>query len=141
AVGNITGSAISFVVLPLGWRWMFLVGILPSLLVVAVFRKMKEPEKWLKARAAVAQGDRKQMGSMKDLWTHPRWRRNTIIGLLLGDSASGLLHAERFLRLFHLLTGTVSNAAPRFRRGVLLQRRPHHCSARALYAGKSDRSL
>jgi MFS family permease len=73
-------------VLPLGWRWMFLVGVLPSLLVVAVFRKMKEPEKWLKARAAVARGDHKQMGSMKDLWTHPRWRRNTIIGLLLAIS-------------------------------------------------------
>jgi hypothetical protein len=86
AVGNITGSAISFVVLPLGWRWMFLVGVLPALLVVAIFRKMKEPEKWQQARAAVLRGETKAMGSMKDLWTDPRWRRNTIIGLILAIS-------------------------------------------------------
>ena len=35
ALGNVIGSAISFIVLPLGWRWMFTVGILPALLVVA----------------------------------------------------------------------------------------------------------
>lgn len=86
AVGNITGSAISFVVLPLGWRWMFLVGVLPALLVVAVFRKMKEPEKWQQARASVLRGETKAMGSMKELWTDPRWRRNTIIGLILAIS-------------------------------------------------------
>ncbi len=34
AIGNVIGSAISFVVLPLGWRWMFTVGVVPALLVV-----------------------------------------------------------------------------------------------------------
>src|SRR6266853_5305806 len=33
AIGNVIGSAISFVVLPLGWRGMFTVGIMPGLLV------------------------------------------------------------------------------------------------------------
>jgi MFS family permease len=51
AVGNIIGSLLSFVVLPLGWRWMFVVGVLPALLVAAVFRKMAEPEAWRRARA------------------------------------------------------------------------------------------
>jgi len=84
AVGNIIGSALSFIILPLGWRWMFLVGILPALLVAAVFRKLKEPDVWQRARAAaVATGDQKSMGSMGDLFRDPRWRRNTIIGLLL----------------------------------------------------------
>src|SRR5258708_2762919 len=86
AVGNIIGSAISFFVLPVGWRWMFLVGVLPALLVVAVFRKMEEQEKGRIARAAVERGDSRQMGSMRDLWTDPRWRRNTIIGLILAIS-------------------------------------------------------
>jgi MFS family permease len=86
AIGNIIGSAISFVILPLGWRWMFLVGVLPSLLVVAVFKKMKEPEVWVKARAAADAGDTKQLGSMADLFRDPRWRRNTIIGLILAIS-------------------------------------------------------
>jgi MFS family permease len=85
-VGNITGSALSFVVLPLGWRWMFVVGIVPSLLVVAVFKKMKEPEAWQRAHDSAAAGGGKKMGSMTDLFRHPRWRRNTIIGLALAIS-------------------------------------------------------
>jgi MFS family permease len=85
AVGNITGSAISFVVLPIGWRWMFVVGVLPALLVAAVFRKMKEPEAWVQARAAADRGERK-MGAVSDLFRHPRWRKNTIVGLILAIS-------------------------------------------------------
>src|SRR5260370_25423359 len=50
AVGNIIGSLLSFVVLPLGWRWMFVVGLLPALLVAGVFRKMAEPEACRRAR-------------------------------------------------------------------------------------------
>lgn len=87
AIGNVIGSAISFVVLPLGWRWMFLVGVLPALPVILIFGKVKEPEGWQKIHDSVAAGgDRKQLGSMSDLWTHPRWRKNTIIGLLLAVS-------------------------------------------------------
>jgi MFS family permease len=87
AIGNVIGSAISFIVLPLGWRWMFTVGIIPALLVVGVFRRMKEPEAWQKVRDSVTRGgDKKQLGSMADLWGNTRWRRNTIIGLLLAIS-------------------------------------------------------
>ena len=87
AIGNVIGSAISFVVLPLGWRWMFTVGVVPALLVVLVFRKMKEPEAWQRIKDSVtAGGDKKQLGSLKDLWSHPRWCKNTIIGLLLAIS-------------------------------------------------------
>ena len=87
AIGNVIGSAISFVVLPLGWRWMFMVGVLPALPVILVFGKVKEPEGWQKIHDSIAAGgDRKQLGSISDLWTHPRWRKNTIIGLLLAVS-------------------------------------------------------
>lgn len=87
AMGNVIGSAISFIVLPLGWRWMFTVGVIPAFLVVLVFRRMKEPETWQRVRDAVtAGGDKKQLGSMHDLWTNARWRKNTIIGLLLAIS-------------------------------------------------------
>src|SRR5216683_4051295 len=57
AVGNIIGSLLSFVVLPLGWRWMFVVGVLPALLVAAVFRKMSEPEAWRRAREPGGRGN------------------------------------------------------------------------------------
>lgn len=83
ALGNITGSALSFIVLPLGWRWMFLVGVLPALLVVAVFKKMKEPEAWQRARAT---GGVQKLGAVGDLFSNPRWRRHTIIGLILAIS-------------------------------------------------------
>jgi MFS family permease len=83
AVGNVLGSLLSFVVLPLGWRWMFLVGVLPGLLVAFVFKKMKEPEAWQRARANVPHEDDTKLGGLADLWRHPRWRRNTLVGLAL----------------------------------------------------------
>ncbi len=86
ALGNITGSALSFIVLPLGWRWMFVVGVLPALLVVAVFKKMKEPETWQRMRDESQSGNQRKMGSMGDLFRDHRWRRNTIIGLTLAIS-------------------------------------------------------
>jgi MFS family permease len=66
------------------WRWMFLVGILPSLLVILIVRKLREPEAWRRA-VAVAPGERKA-GSLKELFGDPRWRRHTIVGMLLASA-------------------------------------------------------
>lgn len=60
------------------WRYMFVVGALPALLAIVVFRKLKEPEQWTKARQ-----HKEHLGSMTDLFTDPRWRRNAIVGMLL----------------------------------------------------------
>ncbi|MBZ5582440.1 MAG: MFS transporter [Acidobacteriia bacterium] len=60
------------------WRWMFLIGALPAPMALLVFKKLKEPEAWLKARA-----QKKRMGSFGDLLGDPRWRRNSIVGMLL----------------------------------------------------------
>jgi len=60
------------------WRWEFLAGALPAPLALVVFKKLKEPESWLKARAA-----KEKLGSFSDLFRNPRWRRNSIAGLLL----------------------------------------------------------
>jgi MFS family permease len=84
AVGNIIGSGIGFFVLPAyGWRAMFCVGVLPSLLVAFVFNRVREPEAWLRAREAVKRGEKKQMGAVQDLFSDHRWRRNTFVGLTL----------------------------------------------------------
>lgn len=85
-VGNILGSTVGLVVLPHGWRWMFVVGIAPALMVVLVFRRVREPEAWQKARAAVLRGEEKRMGSVADLFSDRRWRTNTFIGLSLAIS-------------------------------------------------------
>jgi MFS family permease len=83
AVGNLIGSLLSFVILPLGWRWMFVVGVAPALLVAFVFRKVPEPEAWRQARASKGPGQTPEMGALAGLFRNPRWRRNTIAGLTL----------------------------------------------------------
>ena len=60
------------------WRFEFLAGALPAPLALVVFKKLKEPEQWLKARA-----EKKKMGSFGELLSDPRWRRNAIVGLIL----------------------------------------------------------
>ncbi|MDW8037968.1 MAG: MFS transporter, partial [Thermoguttaceae bacterium] len=78
AVGVIAGSA---------WRWVFAVGILPALLAVVVMLRLEEPERW---KQAVASGEaKKKAGSIRELFGDPRWRRNTICGMLL--AASGVI--------------------------------------------------
>jgi MFS family permease len=86
AVGNITAALIGMYFGHLvqtgalrpdhGWRWMFVVGALPALLAVVIQKRLKEPESW---KAAKASGMR--LGSYAALFSTPRWRRNTFIGL------------------------------------------------------------
>jgi len=94
ATGNVTAACISLVVKPSapifglpGWRALFLIGIIPALAVLIVMRRLKEPESWLKAKEARArgevQGDQK-MGSLNELFGDPRWRKNLLVGLVLG---------------------------------------------------------
>jgi MFS family permease len=57
---------------------MFIIGALPAMLSVLVMRRLKEPEKWQRAATASV-----QLGSMTELFSDPRWRRNAIVGMLL----------------------------------------------------------
>jgi MFS family permease len=63
------------------WRMMFVVGALPAFLCIFVFKRLKEPEQWQKARR-----ESKHLGSMGDLFTNSRWRHNAIVGMLLAFS-------------------------------------------------------
>lgn len=89
ALGNVTGSAISIYLKPQGvllgvenWRWLFLVGVLPALLVVAIQKTLKEPESWQRARTRAGEDIQKQLGAWRDLFA-PGLRRNTLVGLSL----------------------------------------------------------
>ncbi|MBI3849594.1 MAG: MFS transporter [Verrucomicrobia bacterium] len=96
ATGNIIGSLISLQIQPgaanflgefSGWRVLFLVGILPSLLVIPIIFVLREPEAWKKAKAEAKTGHgQKNVGSPLELFRDVRWRRNTIVGLFLGIS-------------------------------------------------------
>jgi MFS family permease len=71
------------------WRTMFLIGVLPALLVIVVFRYLHEPERWQKAAAEETLEEstgKHKLGSMSELFGDPRWRRNTIVGMLLAFS-------------------------------------------------------
>src|SRR5687767_4774687 len=87
AVGNISAAAISMGfghleetgAIGSAWRWMFVVGALPALLALVVRARLKEPEKWVAAKAAGTQ----RLGSYSELFGNPRWRKNAIVGVLL----------------------------------------------------------
>lgn len=92
AVGNIFASFVAWkIFLPAstywgvaGWRWLFVVGLIPAILVVFIFKTIREPESWLQARAKAASDKlQKQMGDISDMFVHPRWRRNTMVGVAL----------------------------------------------------------
>jgi MFS family permease len=97
ALGNIIGSLVSLQIQPgatdlmwgySGWRFLFFVGILPSLLIVPIVFVLREPEAWKRAKAEAARGGGapKNVGSPVELFRSHRWRRNTIVGLMLGVS-------------------------------------------------------
>ncbi|MBI4658088.1 MAG: MFS transporter [Verrucomicrobia bacterium] len=87
AIGNILAAVSLGVVVPgdqLGWGWrgLYYLGALPALIAVVVFFKLKEPERWVAAKAAAVQAQAtKHMGRISDLFTDPQWRRNTLVGL------------------------------------------------------------
>ncbi len=95
ACGNIIGSLLSTQIKPgqadfmwgmAGWRIIFFVGILPSLLVVPMIFVLREPERWKEAKRQAAGGTdkSKQFGSIPSMVRHPVWRRNLLVGVGLG---------------------------------------------------------
>ena len=67
------------------WRYAYLIGILPALLILWVRASVKEPERW---QAKKAEGKSAQLGSFKDLLLNPRWRGRALLGM--GMAAVGL---------------------------------------------------
>jgi MFS family permease len=95
ACGNIIGSLLSTQIRPSqpdflfgysGWRIIFFVGVLPALLVIPILYFLREPPVWqvAKERSKSARGERRDIGSIPDLFRHPRWRRNMLVGVGLG---------------------------------------------------------
>jgi MFS family permease len=89
ALGNVIGSAVTYYFKPQSilfgvenWRWVFLVGVLPAFLVIAIHRTLKEPESWQLAKTRASEDLHKQLGAWRDLFS-PGLRRNTLVGLAL----------------------------------------------------------
>jgi MFS family permease len=95
ALGNIMGSLLTTVIQPgkadavggfAGWRVIFFVGILPALLIVPIVLVLREPERWKEMRRRSREGSdaSRHAGSIPDLFRHPVWRRNLLVGVCLG---------------------------------------------------------
>lgn len=92
AVGNVTAGLISMYMGHLegikaiepgtAWKYMFLVGALPAFLCVFIQVRLKEPEKWVKAREAGKAAGVK-FGSYGSLLGDARWRKPALLGMVL----------------------------------------------------------
>jgi MFS family permease len=86
-VGNIGAALIAMAIGTLAeqglvassWRPMFLVGAVPALLALVIRTRLREPERWqaVSHEGAVA----KKLGSYRELFGHPTWRRHALVGL------------------------------------------------------------
>lgn len=65
------------------WRYVYLLGVLPAILIVFIRTRVAEPTTWIKTEAKVPGG------SLRELLTHPTWRRRAILGLLLASVGLG----------------------------------------------------
>lgn len=92
AVGNVTAGLVSMYMGHLegikaiepntAWKYMFLVGSVPAFLCVFIQIRLKEPEKWVKAKAAGKLSGVK-FGSYSSLLGDVRWRKNALLGMVL----------------------------------------------------------
>ncbi len=92
AIGNVTAGMTSMylghleatkaIAAGTAWKYMFLVGAIPAFLCVFIQMRLKEPEKWVQARAAGKAAGVK-FGSYAALLGDPRWRGSALLGMVL----------------------------------------------------------
>lgn len=69
-----------------GWRWMFLVGALPALLVILIRRYLHEPETWLKIKAAGRLPTGSIFAPYAGILREQRWRKNLVVGAVIAST-------------------------------------------------------
>ncbi|TWT93022.1 MFS transporter [Neorhodopirellula pilleata] len=79
-------AALSGILVGTNWRFAYLLGVLPALLIVWVRASVKEPEKWQEARSSEVSG---KVGSFRELLSDRRWSWHAIGGLLLAAVGLG----------------------------------------------------
>ena len=95
-VGNLTAALFKYIIDGLeksgaihagnGWRWMFLVGALPALMVIVIQKKLREPEPWLRLKAEGRLPKGNIFSSYAALLADPRWRRNLAVGAIIAST-------------------------------------------------------
>lgn len=102
-LGNMSGSVLALVLFApdhryftglveggiAGWRLLFFVGALPAFLVVFVILTLKESSQWQAARKLAKENIEHQLGDLRSLFGHPRWRTNTLVAV--GIATAGIV--------------------------------------------------
>jgi MFS family permease len=87
AVGNVTAGlcsvALSEVDPNVSWKYMFFIGAAPAFLCIFIMVRLKEPEKWVRAKQASQEVGGKAMGSYSSLLGEKRWAKPALLGMLL----------------------------------------------------------
>jgi MFS family permease len=69
-----------------GWRWMFLIGALPALLIILTKKYLKEPAPWLKLKEEGRLPKGSIFAPYAGLLSAARWRKNLLIGALIAST-------------------------------------------------------
>src|SRR5262249_47814656 len=67
------------------WRYAYLIGVLPALLILLVRARMEEPPAWSQNRGSASAAG----GSLGELLFHPTWGRRAWLGLLFAATGLG----------------------------------------------------
>ncbi|MBA3481881.1 MAG: MFS transporter [Pirellulales bacterium] len=68
------------------WRFMFLVGAIPAVLVIFTGKFLKEPEPWLRAKAEGRLAKGSIFAPYAALLAEKRWRKNLLVGAVLAST-------------------------------------------------------
>ena len=79
SVGGLWLAAAAGLAVGSQWRYAYLLGVVPAVLVLWVRLSIREPESWQQAREA----KKDQLGSYRDLLGDPVWRPRAVFGALL----------------------------------------------------------
>src|SRR5260370_36615392 len=85
---SILGSALAALtdmvyVGPGTWRWGFLMGLAPALLVLWIRFSMREPEPWIAAQRADLSSASPALGNLRELFGRQPWRSRALLRLAL----------------------------------------------------------
>ena len=88
-LGAIFASLCGILLNEADWRFAFLIGLLPALLIVWIRASLQESEKWQTSQATAADSEAVRSGSLKVLLTTPESRKRALIGLSLASIGLG----------------------------------------------------
>lgn len=69
-----------------GWRWMFLIGAVPALMVIVIGRYLREPEPWLRLKESGQLPKGGLFAPYRGLIRDKQWRHNLIVGALIAST-------------------------------------------------------